>query len=130
MPFGCFFLDMLMFLEPFGLLPFVPMPETLRQFIPAYKATRVIAEVVIESLPQSVLQAFIYISVIRHTQDGSATEKEWAMLEFADALPKSILISTLATLKTWMEVSSARAAEDALARHGFTAHLMLSGIQL
>ena len=35
MPFGCFFLDFLMFLEPFGLLPVAPLPETLRQFIPA-----------------------------------------------------------------------------------------------
>ena len=55
MPFGCFFLDFLMFLEPFGLLPITPMPETLRQFVPAYKSTRIIAEVLIEALPQCVI---------------------------------------------------------------------------
>ena len=83
---GLLFLDCLMFLEPFGLLTVLPFPAWLKQFIPAYKATRVIAEVVIESLPQSVLQGFIYVSVIHHTQDGTATEKEIAMLEFAAEL--------------------------------------------
>ena len=52
MPLGCFLLDLLMFLEPFGLLPITPMPENLRQFIPSYKATRLIAEVLVEALPQ------------------------------------------------------------------------------
>ena len=51
-PFGMLGLDCLMFLEPFGLLPIVPMPESMRQFIPAYKSTRIVAEVLIESLPQ------------------------------------------------------------------------------
>ena len=45
MPFGCFFFDVLMFLGPFGLLPIVPMPEAMRLFVPAYGATRMIAEV-------------------------------------------------------------------------------------
>jgi hypothetical protein len=66
-PFGLFFLDILMFLEPFGLLATMPLPSWMKQFLPAYKATRVIAEVVIESLPQSMLQAFIYVSVVFHT---------------------------------------------------------------
>ena len=34
-PFGMVMLDFLMFLEPFGLLAIVPMPDRLRQFIPA-----------------------------------------------------------------------------------------------
>ena len=34
-PFGMIGLDFLMFLEPFGLLPIVPMPDSMRQFIPA-----------------------------------------------------------------------------------------------
>ena len=59
-PLGLFFLDFLMFLEPFGLLTILPFPAWIKQFVPAYKATRVIAEVVIESLPQSMLQASIY----------------------------------------------------------------------
>ena len=51
-PGGCVLLDGVMFLEPFGLLAVLPLPDWLRQFVPAYKATRIIAEVVIESLPQ------------------------------------------------------------------------------
>ena len=65
MPFGLLFLDMLMFLEPFGLLPVIPFPAWLKAFIPAYKATRVIAEVVIESLPQAIVQAYTYVIVIK-----------------------------------------------------------------
>ena len=55
-PWGLLFLDGLMFLEPFGLLTILPFPAWLKQFLPAFKATRTIAEVVIESVPQSVLQ--------------------------------------------------------------------------
>ena len=48
-PIGLLIMDAMMFLEPFGLLTVLPMPERLRQFIPAYKATRIIAEVMVES---------------------------------------------------------------------------------
>ena len=58
-PAGLLVLDALMFLEPFGLLAVLPFPDWLKQFVPAYKATRIIAEVVIESLPQCFLQSYI-----------------------------------------------------------------------
>ena len=115
-PFGLLLLDFLMFLEPFGLLTILPFPAWLKQFIPAYKATRVIAEVVIESLPQSVLQSYIYVIVIQHcgkyAKAGAVClPRELAMMDSLATLPKSILISTLATLKTWIElVFGARAA--------------------
>ena len=104
-------LDGLMFLEPFGLLTVLPLPEWMTQFIPAYKATRIIAEVAIESIPQCILQAYIYVSVISHVADGTANDAETAMVPFASALPKSILISTISALKTWIElVGGARQA--------------------
>ena len=103
-PLGLFLLDGLMFLEPFGLLALLPFPEWLRQFVPAYKATRIIAEVAIESLPQCILQAYIYTIVIQHTAAGTASESEMALMEFASLLPKSILISIVAMLKTWIEL--------------------------
>ena len=53
-PIGCLGLDVLMFLEPFGLLAVLPLPTWLKTFVPAYKATRVICEVFIESLPQTL----------------------------------------------------------------------------
>lgn len=53
-PVGCLGLDVLMFLEPFGLLAALPLPTWLKTFVPAYKATRVICEVFIESLPQTL----------------------------------------------------------------------------
>ena len=51
-PLGMIGLDFLMFLEPFGLLTVLPFPPWMKQFLPAYKATRVIAEVVIAPSPQ------------------------------------------------------------------------------
>ena len=103
-PSGLLFLDLLMFLEPFGLLTVLPLPDWLRQFVPAYKATRIIAEVLIESLPQCLLQAYIYIVVLWSVEAGTATPSQEAMVEFLSALPNSILISTLATEKTWIEL--------------------------
>ena len=69
-PTGLLLLDCLMFLEPFGLLTVLPLPDWLRQFLPAYKATRTIAETVIESLPQCILQGYIYVVVVLHSQVG------------------------------------------------------------
>lgn len=110
-PMGLLVMDAMMFLEPFGLLTVLPMPERLRQFIPAYKATRIIAEVMVESLPQCVLQSFIFVVVMHNTALGIASPSEIAMLSFASLLPKSILIGSLAILKTWIElVHSAREA--------------------
>ena len=80
-PTGLLFLDACMFLEPFGLLAILPFPPWMRQFIPAYKATRVIAEILIESLPQSVLQGYIYVAVIHHSRDGTASPGEMQMLD-------------------------------------------------
>ena len=54
-PIGSLGLDVLMFLEPFGLLAVLPLPTWLKTFVPAYKATRVICEVFIESLPQTLV---------------------------------------------------------------------------
>lgn len=110
-PSGLLFLDGLMFLEPFGLLAALPFPPWMKQFIPAYKATRVIAEIVIESIPQSFLQAVIYVMVVKHNLAGTASPAELAMMGEVTLMPKSILISTMASLKTWMElVQQAREA--------------------
>ena len=100
-----------MFLEPFGLLTVLPLPGWLKLFVPAYKATRIIAEIAMESLPQSILQGVIYVIVANHRRDGTATPAELAVVPEMALLPKSIMISTLATLKTWMElVEGARQA--------------------
>ena len=77
----------------------------------ADKATRIIAEVVIESLPQCLLQSYIYLIVVFHSRSGVATPSELAMLDFVSVIPTSILISSIAMLKMWIEVvNGARAA--------------------
>uniref|UniRef100_A0A7S2DER8 Uncharacterized protein n=1 Tax=Haptolina brevifila TaxID=156173 RepID=A0A7S2DER8_9EUKA len=118
LPMGMILLDLLMFLEPFGLLPIVPLPDRMRQFIPAYKATRIIAEVMLESLPQCLLQSYIFVTVMSHLQHHTESVDEVRLINsavegatFADVLPRSIVISVLAMLKTWIElVYSAREA--------------------
>ena len=103
-PFGLLLLDGLMFAEPFGLLAILPFPAWIKQFLPAYKATRIIAEVAIEAFCMSVLQSFIYVVVLAHVRAGTASAPELAMVEFASVLPTSILISTINMLKVWIEV--------------------------
>merc|ERR1719473_2437896 len=100
MPLGCFFFDFLMFLGPFGLLPIVPMPESMKLFVPAYGATRMIAEVLVEALPQWIMQAVIMVIVSSHVRDGTASEVDITLYEYQDGsfvslMPKSILISSL-----------------------------------
>ena len=101
-PIGCLGLDVLMFLEPFGLLAVLPLPTWLKTFVPAYKATRVICEVFIESLPQTLLQSYILVSVMGRVHTGTAYPTDIALLPSVASLPQSITISTLSTLKTWM----------------------------
>ena len=104
-------LDILMFLEPFGLLPIAPISDRLRLFLPSYKATRIIAEVMLESLPQCLLQSYILVSTMKHVSLGTDSISERALLSanvggatFAEILPRSITISVVAMLKTWMEL--------------------------
>ena len=109
MPFGCFFFDFLMFLGPFGLLPIVPMPESMKLFVPAYGATRMIAEVLVEALPQWIMQAVIMVVVSSHVRDGTASDVDKVLYEYQDGsfvslMPKSILISSLTMLKTWYDL--------------------------
>jgi hypothetical protein len=76
-----------------------------------YKATRIIAEVVIESLPQCLLQAYILVMVMSHKQQGTLDVSEHYLLEqtdFVTLLPKSITIATITMLKTWIELVQVR----------------------
>ena len=124
MPLGCFFFDALMFLGPFGLLPIVPMPEAMRLFVPAYGATRMIAEVLVEAFPQFIMQAIIFVLVSEHVRDGTASAHELALYtvqdgNFVSLMPKSILISSLGMLKTWYDlVQEAREAGVSVAQKG------------
>ena len=103
-PMGLLVLDFLMLLEPFGLLAVLPLPAWLKQFVPAYKATRVITEIAIESLPQCLLQSFILVVVIQQVGAGTASPSIAAMYDDARVMPQSITISTIAILKTWIEI--------------------------
>lgn len=70
-PIGLLILDVMMFLEPFGLLAVLPLPMWFKTFIPAYTATRSIAEVFIESLPQTLLQSYILLVVMNRVHSGA-----------------------------------------------------------
>ena len=81
-----------------------PLPLWLKTFLPAYKSTRIIAEVTLESLPQCLLQAYILVVIQQRVAAGTASAEDLAVRPFASLLPKSIAISTLAMLKTWIEL--------------------------
>ena len=104
-PLGAFVLDMLMFLEPFGLLPIVNgkyLPGWLCDFLPAYKSTRVILSIAANAVPQGVLQAgmFVYVCYVGASHP---------MYSDVQAIPTSILITTVNNSKVWKElVESAR----------------------
>ena len=48
--------------------------------------------------------ARVDVVVIKHSEAGTAKPSELAMLDYAAVLPTSILISTIAMLKMWIEV--------------------------
>ena len=107
-----------MLLEPFGVLSLLPNTKNeygvpkgwrsvwrhrLETFLPTYKATRVIVEVVAESTPQMVLQAYIFVRVKQHG-DGPQPAAHAALEAQASILPISIGISALNLLKVWAEL--------------------------
>ena len=111
---GVLALDAIMLAEPFGVLHLLPNtrngighPEgmgsvwrdRLENFLPGYKATRIIVEVVVESTPQTVLQAYIFVRVMN---DADKAEHA-AIVEYASVLSFSITISLLNLLKVWVE---------------------------
>ena len=72
-------------------------------------ATRMIAEVLVEALPQWIMQAVIMVLVSSHVRDGTASEVDKTLYSyqngsFVQLMPKSILISSLTMLKTWYDL--------------------------
>jgi len=85
------------------------MPERMRLFVPAYAATRSIAEVLVEAFPQFVVQAIIFVMVSEHVREGIASPVDTALFNakdgaFVHLMPKSILLSSLTMLKIWYEL--------------------------
>ena len=90
--------DVLMFLEPFGPLIKPHVPTAFWRYLLAYKATRMVAEVVLESAWQAGLQSTLFVNVM---ESGTAGAQ---MYDFARVVPTSILISAVVMLKTWIEL--------------------------
>ena len=100
------------------------------------KATRIIAEVLVEALPQCVMQAIIYVSVSNHVKAGTASSVDMELFlakngAFVSLMPKSILISSLTMLKTWYElVQEARQAGISVAKKGMQLWAVGHGLPL
>lgn len=92
-------LDLIMFLEPLGLLWLVPSTQ-LHALVPAYMGTRTLLEVNFEGLPQSVLQIYIFARVM----SGDATAAG-GTLDGVDqtVLIRSLTLSLLGFSKVWFE---------------------------
>ena len=109
---GMLALDMLMFLEPFGL----PLAGSL--MMRTHSGVQGDAHHRGRTEPTAVLAAaYILVTVMHHVHDHTATGREGATQhgdrrrDLGEILPRSIAISTLTMLKTWIElVHSAREA--------------------
>ena len=64
------------------------LPEWLTHFIPAYKATRIIIENLLESLPQMLLQAYILVAIVHRIHAGTGNEADRAIYDDARVLPQ------------------------------------------
>ena len=75
-----------------------------------------IAEVVVEALPQWIMQAIIFVLVSQNVRNGTASPVDMTLYNYQDGsflsvMPKSILISSCTMLKTWYDlVQEAREA--------------------
>ena len=75
-----------------------------------------IAEVVVEALPQWIMQAIIFVLVSQNVRNGTASPVDMTLYNyqngsFLSVMPKSILISSCTMLKTWYDlVQEAREA--------------------
>ncbi|KAL3928830.1 MAG: hypothetical protein SGPRY_002219 [Prymnesium sp.] len=67
LPWGVVLLDLVMFIELSSLLSelsdALPGVRALKLFLPSYRATRILWELSLETIPQSVLQLYIYMSL-------------------------------------------------------------------
>ena len=82
----------------------------LASFLPTYRATRIITEVLAESAPQMVLQAYILARVFGGG-DGAAPAAYVSLRAQLSILPMSLTISAANVLKVWIELlMGARAA--------------------
>ena len=104
-PLGPLVLDVLMFLEPINLMCLLPscgllclIPSSqLHYLLPAYRSTRTLLEVTLESLPQSILQAYIYYRL------ATAPEAAGSLSHFPIAtLEVSLSLSFVSFLKAWI----------------------------
>ena len=92
-------LDVCIFLEPARpLLERYISPKPWR-LLSAYKATRLVVEVVMESLPQFVLQSSIFVIVMVTGKQGADMYNR-----FARVVPNSMMISALSILKMCLDV--------------------------
>ena len=89
-----------------------------------------IAEVVVEALPQWIMQAVIFVMVSEHVRDGTASAVDITLYEYQDGsfvslMPKSILISTLTMLKTWYDIVQEVCERTGARRHAYFGTLRL-----
>ena len=112
-------LDVIMFLEPLGLLWLVPS-EQVRALVPAYKGTRTLVEVNCEGVPQSVLQIHIFLVI---TSGALSAGAAGGLIEGfdMDVLKRSLALSLLGVTKAWVEHTMSANNRGYLAKKGCVA---------
>jgi hypothetical protein len=112
LPAGPMILDVLMFLEPLGLLPALRfcMPEALAidvaVLIPHYRRARSLVEVAVEGVPQTMLELYIFLRMEYFAGDGFCldVDRSHAYYEIDRVnLERSLFLTVIAIAKVAFE---------------------------
>jgi len=115
-------LDVAMFLEPLTLTPSLhhclphDMAEELIRFLPRYRRARVLLEVLLEGLPQSTLELFIFLRLHVFSGYGVCADIHRSHFNYdidRQVLERSLLLSAVALAKVALEFFLADDAEFA-----------------
>lgn len=107
-----FLLDLLMFLEPLTLLSTLhsclpaPLAEELITFLPRYRRMRVVIELLLEGIPQSILELYIYIRVHVYIGRGYCGDIERSRLGYTigrTVLERSMTLTAIGIAKVAFE---------------------------
>lgn len=111
-PLGPIILDALMFLEPLTLLPELPrclpapLAHELATLLPRYRRARVLVEVILEGIPQSVLELYIFLRMEHFAGEGFCLDVDrshrYYEIDF-DALKQSFYLTAISIAKLAFE---------------------------
>ena len=91
--------DLLMAIKPLGVLP--KLPKELEELLAQYKSTRSLLEVTLESLPQTILQLYLFVVFVVLKTPGDETAFEVPLSALLTSLTFSMISLLKAAVMAW-----------------------------